>query len=109
MSEPQRPRKPGDFDAMYEEKPPWDIGRPQAAIAALAKAGELRGRVLDAGCGTGEHTLLAARLGLEATGIDTAAAAIATAKRKAEERGLAANFLVHSALELGSLGEQFDT
>jgi cyclopropane fatty-acyl-phospholipid synthase-like methyltransferase len=111
MSEPQRlvPRKPGDFDAMYEEKPPWDIGRPQASIARLAEAGELRGRLLDAGCGTGEHTLLAARLGLNATGVDTAAAAIGAAKRKAEERGLAARFLIHSALELASLREQFDT
>lgn len=111
MSEPQHlvPRKPEDFDAIYEGSPPWDIGRPQASIARLAEAGELRGRVLDAGCGTGEHTLLAAQLGLDATGVDTAAAAVASAKRKARERGLAARFLVHSALELTSLGEQFDT
>lgn len=111
MSEPEHlvPRKPEHFDAMYEGTPPWDIGRPQAVIARLAEAGELHGRVLDAGCGTGEHTLLAARLGLEATGIDTAAAAIKVAKRKAQERGLTARFLAHSALELGSLGEKFDT
>ena len=111
MSEtpPHVPRKPEHFDAMYEEKPPWDIDRPQAAVAALAEAGELRGRVLDAGCGTGEHTLMAAGLGLDATGIDTAAAAIQSAKRKAEERGVTARFLVRNALELASLGEQFDT
>jgi L-amino acid N-acyltransferase YncA/ubiquinone/menaquinone biosynthesis C-methylase UbiE len=94
---------------MYEGTPPWDIGRPQPAFLGLAEGGELRGRVLDAGCGTGEHTLMAARLGLDATGIDSAPSAIAAAKRKAAERGLTARFLVGSALELAELGEQFDT
>ena len=28
-------------------RPPWDIGRPQPAFAALARAGAFRGRVLD--------------------------------------------------------------
>ena len=49
-----------DFDAAYSGTPPWDIGRPQPAFLALAEAGALRGRVLDVGCGTGEHTLMAA-------------------------------------------------
>ncbi|MGI0130512.1 MAG: class I SAM-dependent methyltransferase, partial [Thermoplasmata archaeon] len=46
---------------------------------------------------------------LVATGVDLAAAAIAAAERKARERDLAARFLVWNALELGTLGEQFDT
>jgi len=103
------PRKPADFDAFYTLTPPWDIGRPQPPFLALAEAGALRGRVLDAGCGTGEHALMAARLGLEATGIDTAATAIEIAKGKARDRGLTARFLVFNALQLASLGEQFDT
>lgn len=94
---------------MYAGTPPWDIGRPQPAFLALAEAGELRGRVLDIGCGTGEHALMAAQRGLDATGIDSAPAAIEIAKRKAEERGLHARFLVRNALDLGSLGEQFET
>jgi SAM-dependent methyltransferase len=104
-----RPRRPEDFDALYAGTPPWDIGRPQPAFLALAEAGALRGRVLDVGCGTGEHALLAAGLGLEATGVDVAAAAIAAAEAKAAERGLAARFLVWNALDLASLGERFDT
>jgi SAM-dependent methyltransferase len=104
-----RPRRPEDFDALYAGTPPWDIGRPQPAFLALAEAGELRGRVLDVGCGTGEHALLAARLGLEAVGVDVVAAAIAAAQAKAAERGLAARFLVWNALELAALGERFDT
>jgi cyclopropane fatty-acyl-phospholipid synthase-like methyltransferase len=97
------------FQEMYASTPPWDIGRPQPALAALANGGEVRGRVLDAGCGTGEHALMAARLGLVATGIDAAPAAIAIAERKARDRGLPVRFLVGSALDLGSLGERFDT
>jgi SAM-dependent methyltransferase len=104
-----RPRRPEDFDALYAGTPPWDIGRPQPAFLALAEAGQVRGRVLDVGCGTGEHALLAAKLGLEATGVDVAAAAIAAAQAKAAERGLAARFLVWNALDLAGLGERFDT
>jgi cyclopropane fatty-acyl-phospholipid synthase-like methyltransferase len=106
---PHAPRKPDHFEAMYRERPPWDIGRPQPAFLALAEAGELRGRVLDAGCGTGEHALMAAGLGLDVTGIDTATTAIEAAKRKADERGMAARFLVRNALDIASLGQQFDT
>jgi len=94
---------------MYAGTPPWDIGRPQPAFLALMEAGLVTGRVLDVGCGTGEHALMAAGSGLEATGIDSAPTAIRLAKRKAQERNLPARFLVWDALDLGSFGEQFDT
>src|SRR5690349_18685096 len=106
---PTQPRKPHDFESFYAETPPWDIGRPQAAFLKLAEAGEVCGRVLDVGCGTGEHALMAAGLGLEAVGVDTAPTAIAIAERKARERGRTVRFLVANALDLGTLGEQFDT
>jgi cyclopropane fatty-acyl-phospholipid synthase-like methyltransferase len=105
MSDGERP----DFDSLYSGTPPWDIGRPQPAFLALAEAGVVRGRVLDVGCGTGEHALMAARLGLEATGIDAAPTAIAIAKDKARDRGLAARFVVWDALHLATLDERFDT
>jgi SAM-dependent methyltransferase len=97
------------FDAMYASRPPWDIGRPQPAFQELAAAGALRGRVLDVGCGTGEQALMAAELGLEATGVDAAPSAIRIAEGKAQERRLEVRFLVWDALGLASLGEQFDT
>jgi cyclopropane fatty-acyl-phospholipid synthase-like methyltransferase len=106
---PPRSRWPVDFDAFYTGTPPWDIGRPQPAFLELAHAGSLRGSVLDVGCGTGEHALMAAGLGLNATGIDGSAKAIAIARDKARDRGLSARFLVWDALQLGSLDEQFDT
>ncbi|HXX90633.1 MAG TPA: class I SAM-dependent methyltransferase [Acidimicrobiales bacterium] len=98
------------FDASYRSgTPPWDIGRPQTALAELAASGAWRGRVLDAGCGTGEHALLAAALGLEVTGIDAAPTAIRLARDKARARGLDARFELWDALELPSLGERYDT
>jgi SAM-dependent methyltransferase len=104
-----RPRKPEDFDAAYTRTPAWEIGHPQRAFLTLAQAGAISGRVLDVGCGTGEHVLMSAALGLEVTGIDVVAAAISVAQRKARDRGLDARFLVGDALQLGALGEQFDT
>ena len=94
---------------MYAGTPPWDIGRPQRAFVALAEAGALRGKLLDAGCGTGEHTLMAAELGLDATGVDMAPTAIAAAEEKAKARGLSARFRIWDALDLPGLGEQCDT
>ncbi|HEY1989802.1 MAG TPA: class I SAM-dependent methyltransferase [Acidimicrobiales bacterium] len=98
-----------DFDASYAGTPPWDIGRPQPAFLELAEEGVLRGRVLDIGCGTGEHALMAARFGHESTGIDMAPTAIAIAEGKARERGLTARFRVGDALQLSDLNEQVDT
>ncbi|MET8950498.1 class I SAM-dependent methyltransferase [Streptomyces sp. NPDC004393] len=100
---------PQSLDALYAVPPPWDIGRPQPALLDLAESGALCGWVLDVGCGTGEHTLMAARLGLEATGVDLATTALAAAERKARERGLAARFLQHDVLDLAALGRSFDT
>ena len=98
------------FRAMYDAgPPPWDIGRPQPAFLELAEQGVLAGRVLDVGCGTGEHALMAAARGLDATGIDAVPRAITLAQRKARDRGLAARFLVWDALKLPDLGEEFDT
>ena len=99
-----------DFDAIYAEgTPAWDIGRPQPAFERLATAGKLVGRVLDVGCGTGEHALMAASLGHEAVGIDMSVRAIELAKAKATERGVVVRFVVGDALHLVDLGEQFDT
>lgn len=99
---------PQDWDASYDETPPWDIGRPQAPFVALAESGALHGRVLDLGCGTGEHALLAAAFGSTATGVDIAPTAIEQASAKALERGLDARFLARDALEMDDLGESFD-
>jgi SAM-dependent methyltransferase len=89
--------------------PPWDIGYPQPAFVRLADDGLLPGRVLDVGCGTGEHALLAAARGADAVGVDVAPRAIERARGKAAERGIKARFEVADALSLADLGLTFDT
>ena len=102
-------RVPHDWDESYEGRPPWDIGRPQPEFVTLAQQGFLRGRLLDAGCGTGEHTLLAAASGADALGVDVAVRAIEIARAKAAERGIQARFAVADALRLDELDGRFDT
>ena len=109
-SGPSPSRPPHDFETIYASAtPPWDIGRPQPAFQRLADAGGLVGKVLDVGCGTGEHALLAASLGYNAAGVDIAPKAIELARAKAADRNLEVRFLVSDALRLTELGNQFDT
>jgi SAM-dependent methyltransferase len=100
-----------EWDSSYvaETPPPWDIGRPQPAFLRLAEDGLLSGELLDAGCGTGENTLMAATHGADAVGVDVSPTAIARARAKAAERGLSARFEIGDALDLGRLGLTFGT
>ncbi len=90
------------FDDFYKNQtPPWVIGEPQPAIVDLAGEGAFSGRVLDVGCGTGEHTILLTRSGYDVLGIDGAPTAVAQARRNAAGQGVDARFEVADALNLG--------
>jgi len=97
------------FDEVYRGVPPWEIGEPQPAFVRLEAAGEIVGRVLDAGCGTGENALYFAGRGHETWGVDFAPTAIAKAREKARARSLPVTFRAGSALDLPSLRQRFDT
>jgi SAM-dependent methyltransferase len=89
------------FDEFYRTTtPPWVIGEPQPAVVELERAGRIRGKVLDVGCGTGEHTILLTRLGYDVLGIDFAPEAVEQARRNAEEKGVGARFEVADAMNL---------
>jgi SAM-dependent methyltransferase len=91
----------GQWDEAYQHnRTPWDIGRPQPAIAHIADNGGFAEPVLDSGCGSGEHALLAASLGLVANGVDVSSAAIELARAKARRRGLSVEFIVGDVLAL---------
>jgi cyclopropane fatty-acyl-phospholipid synthase-like methyltransferase len=86
------------FADAYTGEAPWDIGRPQKALIAVAD--QVTGPLLDAGCGTGDAALFFAARGLDVTGIDYLDEPIRRAKAKAAERGLSVTFRVESALDL---------
>ena len=95
------------FENAYAGKAPWDIGKPQGPFVAAAD--RVTSPVLDAGCGTGEHTLFFAARGHRVVGIDFVDEAIRRARRKAAERRLSVEFLVKDATALGDWGERFAT
>jgi SAM-dependent methyltransferase len=95
------------FEALYAGKAPWDISGPQPAF--VEAAGRVGGSVLDAGCGTGENALFFAGRGHPVLGIDYLEAPLREARRKAQERGLNAEFLVRDALTLPTFDRQFDS
>jgi SAM-dependent methyltransferase len=78
-------------------------------VARLASEGGFTGTVLDAGCGTGENSLLVAALGLPVLGVDVAETALSMARAKAAERAIPAEFAWADALRLEELGRRFDT
>jgi cyclopropane fatty-acyl-phospholipid synthase-like methyltransferase len=93
------------FENLYAGPAPWDLGKPQCQFTAIAD--RVTGRVLDAGCGTGEHALFFAARGHRVIGIDFVEEAIRRARRKADERGLSVQFLVKDATMLEEWGERF--
>jgi len=98
------------FDESYKKgTPPWDIGRPQHEFVRLSERGEIKGHVLDIGCGTGENALFLAGEGLEVLGVDASQTAIDQARVKAAEKKSAARFEIADALHLERLGRKFDS
>ena len=92
------------WDEAYKtNNTPWDIGRPQPAIVKISEWGGLVEPILDSGCGSGEHALLAASSGLEVKGVDVAQAAIEHARAKARARGLSVEFIVGDVLALDEI------
>jgi 2-polyprenyl-3-methyl-5-hydroxy-6-metoxy-1,4-benzoquinol methylase len=97
------------FDDAYRTgTPPWVIGEPQPAVVQLERDGLIGGRVLDIGCGTGEHTVLLTSLGYDVLGVDFAPHAVAQARENAAARGVQAAFEVADAMDLSGL-TPFDT
>ena len=76
------------WDEVYDsdDPAPWDTGEPQPTFVELAESGDLKGRVLDAGCGTGTHAIWAAERGHPAVGVDVSEKGIERAREKAAGR-----------------------
>lgn len=94
------------FESLYSGKAPWDIGRPQKLY--IEAADQIRGTILDAGCGTGENALFFASRGQKVLGIDFLEGPLREARKKARDRGLDAEFIQYDALKLTGFERQFD-
>src|SRR6202035_2293648 len=99
------------FDKVYAglRRPPWDTDGPTPFVQDLVQAGEVRGEVLDAGCGTGENAIYLARQGYRVVAFDAAPAAIEKARIKVRQRGVAATFAVADARGLTAWDARFET
>ncbi|MFG0254163.1 MAG: methyltransferase domain-containing protein, partial [Rhodopirellula sp. JB053] len=95
-----------EFKQRYDDRPPWDIGRPQPVV--VYNADQVQGSVLDVGCGTGENSLFFAERGHDVTGIDFLSDPIESATHKNAQRGLNVTFKQHDALKLSQLNQKFD-
>ena len=94
---------------MYEGGPPRGTSDDHTDLRrALADQGLLVGRVLDIGCGTGEHALMAAARGWIAAGTTPfqRQSAKHSERRRARSDGAIPR---RGRLRLADLGEQFDT
>lgn len=99
------------FETVYRETPPWDVGGPQPALAALLDEYPPASPVLDVGCGSGDLAIALAQRGLQVLGIDFVEAAIAQAREKAAalppEVANLLDFQVADALQPSHLKRQF--
>ena len=90
------------FDDAYASRTaPWVIGEPQPAIVTLEREGWVQGKVLDVGCGTGEHTIYLSALGFDVYGLDSSPRAVEQARANAAARNVEVDFQVADALALG--------
>jgi uroporphyrinogen III methyltransferase/synthase len=97
------------WDASYTDgRAPWEIGV-QPAVKRLVDQGAFSGAVLDAGCGSGDNSLLISSRGMDVLGVDVAGTAITRAREKATEQGRNAHFMYADALRLDCLQREFDT
>lgn len=103
---------PAQFaQALYQrDLAPWDIGAPQPVIRQLAALGAVRGHTLDAGCGTGWHSVEFARAGASVVGVDASLTAVARARRNARGAGVDVKFeLGDVTTRLADHADEFET
>lgn len=94
------------YDRLYADK---DYERECAVVLALCdRFGQPQpARILDLGCGTGNHALGFARRGIAVTGVDRSAAMLAQARRKSAGALLPPRY-VRADIRRIALGRRFD-
>ena len=95
------------FNLLYFRKPPWDT---QVSPPELIEFIETHppGRALDLGCGTGTNVITLAQSGWQVVGVDFVKRAIQSARRKADQVGVSAEFVVSDVTRLEKVDGDFD-
>jgi SAM-dependent methyltransferase len=101
------------FEDVYKGRAPWDIQAPQPDLVRMIDEVPPRGRILDAGCGTGDLAIALARMGHAVLGVDFVAAAIDVARARAaalppDQRELV-DFTVGDAVRLSEFKGRIDS
>lgn len=81
----------------------WDTGVSPPELERFVQS-HPPGRALDIGCGTGTNVVYLARHGWSAVGVDFAGRAVAKARRRARDAGVAATFAVGDVTRLEVAG-----
>ncbi|MGQ9566360.1 MAG: class I SAM-dependent methyltransferase [Candidatus Bathyarchaeales archaeon] len=88
---------------------PWELGKPRKVLVDLVEKGRLKpAKVLDVCCGAGTNGVYLAEKGFDVVGIDISSKAVEYARKKAEQVGVKAKFMVQNFLELPFKDEEFD-
>jgi SAM-dependent methyltransferase len=78
---------------------PWDTGQPSSELQRIVGEVPIRPcHALELGCGTGASAIWLTQQGFDVTAFDLSSAAIACARRKADEAGASVRFLVADVL-----------
>jgi methyl halide transferase len=90
-----------DWNAHYESgELRWESGRPSSELARIIAEEKIAPcRAIDLGCGTGINSVWLAQHGFDVTGVDLTALAIERARRRAEEAGVAVQFIQADVLD----------
>lgn len=104
---------PGQWwDRQYSDrnrKCPFFENVPDENLVAYFQDGRMKsGRVLELGCGPGRNALYMTRQGCEVDAVDVSPRAIQWARERAEDSGLAVNFLCQSIFDLQVEGPGYD-
>jgi SAM-dependent methyltransferase len=99
----------GAYDALYGEKDyPGECDMIEALLAEFGGGAKLH-RLIDFGCGTGNHAIALANRGFEVVGVDRSAAMLAHAETKAAAAGArSASFVLSDIADLRLGGAPFD-